>query len=139
VIQLKIPTHVYLPRKTMPDKKIRLHQNWYRRANFQVINQAKKAFKTAVAPLLEGNSIMTPFYMIWLLYVPTKRKSDSSNNYAVLEKFFLDALVQLGYIPDDDDTYYRHRLFLPKIYAKGNDYCEVRIYNNNPFTIENKD
>jgi len=62
-----------------------------------------------------------------------------TNGNSIVEKFFLDALVNLKQIPDDNDIYIRHRLFLPAIYCKGQDYCNVRIYSNNPFTIENKD
>ena len=130
VIELSLPTKVSLPRKTKADKVIRLNLNSYRNLHCQVNNQAKKAFQKAVEPLLQGISINTPIHLKYLLYVPTKRKIDSSNVYCIVEKYFMDSLVNLGYIPDDDDTYIRTRVYYPSIYEKGRSECVVRIYED---------
>jgi hypothetical protein len=140
MINLNIPTQVILPRKTRADRKVRLNLNIYRNLNFHTNNQAKHVYLEAIRKLIGDTFIHSPpLYFIYCLYVPSKRKIDSGNVYSIIEKFFLDALVNLKQIPDDNDIYIRHRLFLPAIYAKGQDYCNVRIYSNNPFTIDNKD
>jgi hypothetical protein len=140
MISIDLPTSVYLPRKTKADKKISLNLNFYRNLQHFDNNQAKKQYVQAVKKAIYGRSIpKPPLYFIYCLYVPSKRKIDSGNVYSIVEKFFLDALVILKLIPDDNDEYIKHRLFLPAIYAKGQSLCNVRLYERNPFTIEDKD
>ena len=85
---------------------------------------------------IKNLEIETPIYLIYQIYVPTKRKIDSSNFYCIIEKFLMDALVQSGKLPDDNDDYIRHRMYLPSIYEKGRDETIVRIFNKMPFEIK---
>lgn len=100
-----LPLTIMLPRKTKKDKVISLSLNWYRNAQFFENNDVKARFKEHVGEALFDNSvpglqIKVPV-MFWYRYF-FKRKSDVGNFHAVIEKFFLDALVEHEMLPDDN-------------------------------------
>lgn len=41
-------------------------------------------------------------YLRYVLYLPTARKTDVANVGSVVDKFFSDALVKSGVLPDDN-------------------------------------
>jgi len=105
IYELLAPTRVFLPRKTKPDKPISLSLNWYRNAHYQVSNQAKKIYKTLmtnqILPLPQlGKVSITMTY-----FSKTKQLSDVDNWCSVNNKFFQDALVELGKLEDDNYRY----------------------------------
>lgn len=88
-------------------KKRYINLNNYRNWHYQVSNQLKIAYKNIVNQemqqfrLLKLNKIALTF----ILYKGDKRKVDRANVLSIHEKFFCDALVDLGYLPDDNDNY----------------------------------
>jgi len=102
------PLAVFLPRKTMDDKKMILNLNNYRNWQFIMNNQVKIAYKEAMRSQLDG-LVIKPMVSITLTYwKPTKRRSDRSNVLSIHEKFFCDALVEFGCLPDDNDEVIAH-------------------------------
>ncbi len=100
------PLAVFLPRKTIADKKMILNLNNYRNWMHILNNQIKVAYKEAMADQLREVVKLNPMVSIELTYwKPTKRRSDRSNVLCVHEKFFLDALVGAGWIEDDSDEF----------------------------------
>lgn len=100
---LTLPLTVTLPRKTTADKKISLSLNWYRNAKFFQSNDAKQIFKAAVhAEVVRAglNKLPVPAHFKYRYFFA--RKSDVGNFHAVIEKFLLDALVELGVLPEDN-------------------------------------
>ena len=100
------PLFVYLPRKTISDKKFILNLNNYRNTHYQSLNQAKVVYKEFIATqvLLLPEMMLISTHMT--LYPKTQRRTDVPNVISIHEKFFMDALVELGKLPDDD--YYHH-------------------------------
>jgi hypothetical protein len=105
-VKLTLPIYLYLPRKTKADKKISLGLNWYRNAQFFESNAVKVLFKELVGKELLALGKIAPFHRISATYTfYFARKCDTGNFFSVIEKFFLDALVEMGLLPDDNCEY----------------------------------
>ena len=105
---MKITLPLHLQRK-IGGKKYALNMNSYRNNHFQINNWIKKTLKDIVlAEILSSKEwkgkkqLKTPLTVNYVLYLGNNRKSDLSNWLAVIDKFFLDSLTELGYIPDDN-------------------------------------
>jgi hypothetical protein len=109
--KINLPLAVYLTRKTMPDKKMIINLNNYRNWSYIVSNQVKKAYCQAVEPLVRGLILEPRLSLVFTYYKGSKRISDRSNVLCVHEKFFLDALVELGCIEDDNDSFIKSTHF----------------------------
>lgn len=92
-----LPISVILPRKKVADKKIMLNLNIYRNLHFQVNNQLKELFKPIALTHFKAEKIA----ITYLLEKTTKRKIDTMNVISIVDKFFLDWLVNNKYITDD--------------------------------------
>lgn len=121
------PIHVELPRKTVKNKKIHLGLNWYRNAKHFESNQAKQIYKELMREQLEGKVYSPPVKITYTYFATDKRLSDVDNKCSVVNKFFQDALVEFGCIPEDNYT------IVPKIsyefggVDKGNGRVEICI------------
>ena len=97
------PLAVYLPRVTKKDRKMILNKNNERNWHFIVNNQVKVAYKEAMESQLKpARVIETRVFIALTYYKPTKRRSDRSNVLCIHEKFFCDALVEAGWLADDN-------------------------------------
>ena len=99
------PTSLYLPRKTMPDKKMMLNFNVYRNIHYAVNGQAKIIYTKLMKDQLEGVKLQTPINIEFILYKYQNRDMDRSNVLSIVEKFFCDALTHYGCIEDDNDKF----------------------------------
>lgn len=102
-LTMRLPLFIELPRKTKKAKRISLNLNTYRNLHYILSNQAKDAFKEYVKKELPKDC--PKFYRPTIIYHFMKsgnRRTDLMNWIAVIDKFFLDALVELGYLPDDN-------------------------------------
>jgi hypothetical protein len=122
------PLCISLNRKKSADKRISLGLNWYRNAFHRENNEAKKAFLKAVTPQIEAlDKLVWPVMIVYTIY--PMRRSDIGNWGSVVDKFFSDALVDLGKLPDDDFRYItqiRHKFGGVSKSPR----CEIEIFNN---------
>jgi hypothetical protein len=86
------------------NKVFALNLNGYRNAHFQTLNNAKKNFKVLLYNTYpEILSIRAQSVIVQYKITPhNKRLFDTQNIISVVDKFFLDALVEAGTIPDDN-------------------------------------
>jgi hypothetical protein len=81
-------------------RKNYLNLNVYRNCYFHSLNNAKKSYKMEI----KKDVLKLPMYKkikpVYRYYLP--RKCDIGNVHAVLEKFFLDALVEFDRLEDDN-------------------------------------
>lgn len=127
-LELNLPLYVMLPRKTKADKKIALNLNTTRNLHYQVMNQSKVIFKKIVEDLLiETNQsnikFDKPVEISWKIYKPTNRRLDKHNVVSVVEKFTMDALVELGILEDDNDDFVKTEILLPTELDRKNPRC----------------
>lgn len=108
-------------------KKFILNLNNYRNAHYQVLNKAKIAYKTAIAEQVARLDKAEKVSIHYTLYPKTKRLTDIGNVVSIHKKFFEDAIVELGIIPDDN---YRHVVSSSESFGsvdKINPRVEIRI------------
>lgn len=89
------------------NKKIKLNLNVYRNLHYQVNNKAKIIFKNQLLvdyPELfhiKANRVN----VIYKIIRNNDHRFDVMNIISIVDKFFLDALVEIGCIPDDNYTH----------------------------------
>jgi Holliday junction resolvase RusA-like endonuclease len=127
VTELKViaPFAVYLPRKTVKDKRIPVNLNWLRNAQYFEVNQVKKLYKELVRGQFDNLLLETPITVSYQVFKPTKRRLDKQNVTSITAKFLLDALTECGVIPDDNDDYIKDEWIKPTVHDKGNERVEV--------------
>jgi Holliday junction resolvase RusA-like endonuclease len=108
-MKLRLPLCVHFPRARDKDKPFYLNLNIYRNAHFRVLNNAKILYKEQVyGAVLESGlrpntfKLTPPLRMVYTLFAATKRDVDVANVLSVVDKFTSDALVELGFIEDDN-------------------------------------
>ena len=124
------PTVIYFPRKTMKPKKYQLTLNVYRNTHHIVLSKAKKMFTKQMRSQLEGLVLTTPIALEFRYFKGSRGIEDKANRICVIEKFFCDALVHYGCIPDDNDKYILYQKYLPTRYDKNKNRVEVKIIEN---------
>ncbi|MBF0233480.1 MAG: hypothetical protein HQK65_10645 [Desulfamplus sp.] len=95
-----IPTHIYISK----NKKVALNMNTYRNLHFQANNKAKYGLLTAIKlnGKIQGTLSTPPYEFIYTIYRRDKKRADLMNIGSIVDKFTSDALVNLGYITDDN-------------------------------------
>lgn len=86
-------------------KNFCLNLNVYRNSHYHTLNTVKKRYKEAVREQIKQLPVMAKITLVYTLYPKTKRLCDISNILSIHDKFFCDALVELGKLPDDDYRY----------------------------------
>ena len=101
-VTLICPIAIMLPRIRTPDKRYALNLNIYRNTHPHTLNQAKIIFKQ----VMQDKILYLPKYATvsaeYILFPKTKRLCDIDNITCVVNKFFQDAMVELGRIDSDD-------------------------------------
>ena len=93
------------------NKKFALNLNVYRNAHYQVLNKAKIIFKNQLLvnypelSRIKAERVEVEYYIERC----DNRKFDTMNIVSIVDKFFLDALVEFGCIPDDNCNYVSYK------------------------------
>lgn len=98
-----LPIHYTQTYKTKKSKTFLVGMNWYRNAHYLVSNKVKSAYHCMVYKQLNGLTF-NKIKLEYRVYVG-RRNTDGHNIRAVIEKFFLDGLVEGGHIKDDSIDY----------------------------------
>lgn len=102
---IEVPLHVYVPRKTVQDRRYLLNMNSYRNWQGHESNAIKKAFNDVVSGKLKGIQLQTPVNVEFTLYKGSNRRTDKSNFYSVLSKFLFDSFTVFEVWEDDNDDF----------------------------------
>ena len=99
-MKITLPIHHTQTFKTKKDKTFLVGMNWYRNAHFLVTNKVKHYYHELVAKQIKGKTF-NKVKLLYQVYVG-RNGTDGHNIRAVIEKFFLDGLVECGALKDDD-------------------------------------
>ena len=121
------PLYVDLPRVKTKGKRVYLNMNSYRNLHYITNNNAKKAYLEAIREQIEGLVIQTPVNITYRVIKPSKRRLDKMNVVAVVSKYLLDALTEVGFWEDDNDEFVKEETIKPTVYDKGNGRIEIII------------
>lgn len=100
VFQLELPLYVTLGKKK--PRKWYLNLNNYRNDHYHTLNAAKILYADVSKEKLKLMAHLERCAIFYEIYLPTKRRTDVSNVCSIVDKYFSDALVDLGKLPDDD-------------------------------------
>lgn len=110
-MRIILPLTVTLLRKKKPNKVWILNLNSYRNTHFQILNNAKVAYKENLrcaffegdrrTPGMNLDDLIPPYHFTYTIYSGSNRKFDLANVLSIVQKFTDDALIELGIITDD--------------------------------------
>ena len=128
-MKLTLPIHLKRP---TGKKTYSLNLNQYRNNHFHTNDWLKKEIKRLVSEQLKNNTdkLIPPLTVNYTLFLGNNRKSDLSNWCSVIDKFFLDALVELGYIEDDNTDFVNEINYIFGGIDKNNARVEVYVVGN---------
>ena len=106
------PRFVFIPRKTMADKKISVNMNTYRNLHFHESAAVKKIYTELMRDQMEGRVLETPCHVTYKVYHKTAGRLDKMNVISITSKFMLDAMSTYGVIEDDNDQFIKQELLL---------------------------
>ena len=113
--------------KSAKGKKYHLNLNQYRNWHYLVNNNIKKKYKELLADQLNNLKFKGKIRLTYILFRDTNRKGDKMNPLCIHDKFFCDALVELGCIEDDTDSFIEDHIFKYGGVDKGNGRVEIHI------------
>lgn len=82
-----------------------LNLNQYRNTHFRTLNTVKINYKEYMQSQITSGPSYKKIVCIYIVYPPNKRLFDIGNVCCIHQKFFEDALVELGKLPDDNYNY----------------------------------
>lgn len=99
-MKITLPIHYTQTFRTKKSKTFLVGLNWYRNAHYLVSNKVKHDYHDMVNQQVAGCT----FKKIRLHYdvYAARKGTDGHNIRAVIEKFFMDGMVEGGHIVDDD-------------------------------------
>jgi Holliday junction resolvase RusA-like endonuclease len=112
-------------------KLFTLNLNIYRNSFYQTLNRAKIEYKHLIKNQLKGLVLAPPVAITYTYYPPDSRKSDLGNVLPIHAKFFEDALVEYGYLTDDNYKIINQVIYLFGSIDKANPRVEIEIRNSN--------
>lgn len=118
------PTHVPVSKA----KIVPVNLNWYRNAHFQSLNKAKVNFKKAIESQVLALPVLKKVALTFTFHPGKGIIPDTSNVCCIADKFFCDALVELGRLPDDTRKFVLGTQYLPGLQDTHNPRIEVRIH-----------
>lgn len=113
--------------KSSKGKKYHLNLNNYRNWRSAVSNNLKKKYKEVVSTQLVDIKLKAPVEIKFTYIKGQNRKVDRANVLSVHEKFFCDALVESGCLPDDNDLYIKKTTYVSQGVDPGNGRVEIEI------------
>lgn len=121
------PLSVIIAENKARGKSYIINLNNYRNWHYRTSNNIKIAYKEAVMSQFEGLTINAPVSISLVYYKGSNRRSDRANVLSIHEKFFCDALVEAGCIPDDNDIYIKQTTYLSGGIDRRNPRVEIII------------
>lgn len=83
-------------------KEMVLNLNQYRNAHYFKLNNSKTSYKAIMKTQIEQLPVFNKVSITYTVFFGSKRKTDISNVCSIVDKYFCDALVELGKLPDDN-------------------------------------
>lgn len=82
-------------------KEFSLNLNTYRNAHFRTLNTSKHKYKMEIVKQLEDKPRYNRVAIIYKVFKGDARRYDIGNILSIHEKYFEDAMVESGKLPDD--------------------------------------
>lgn len=83
-------------------KEMILNLNKYRNAHYFRLNNSKRSYKSIMKEQIEALPLFNKISLTYTVFLGSKREVDISNICSIVDKYFCDALVELGKLPGDN-------------------------------------
>lgn len=113
-----------------------LNLNQYRNTHYRILNTCKINYKKYMERQISKAKPFKKVLCVYKVYFGSKRCWDVGNICSVHEKFFEDALVELGKLPDDNAEYIPLVIYMGCGIDKENPRVEIEVLE---LTEENLD
>ena len=114
-----------------------LNLNQYRNTHFRVLNTCKINYKNHMTAQIKSSPSFNKVLCLYKVYAPNKRSFDLGNVCSIHEKFFEDAFVELGKLPDDNIDYIPLVIYMGCGIDKDKPRVEIEVLELNKTSIEN--
>ena len=126
-IKIAMPLHFFIERKTKDDLKCIINMNQYRNWHYQVSNKVKHLYCEHAYHQLFDIRFDYKISLTFILWKEKNYKQDRANALSIHEKFFCDAMVYAGCIPDDNDNFINSSHYYTGGVDKNNPRVEIII------------
>ena len=99
----RVTSPLFVPKSKK--KNFILNLNVYRNADRFMLGNVKVTYTDIMQNQISTLPIMSEVEIVYVLFPKTRRLTDISNVLCIHDKFFCDALVKFGRLPDDDYRY----------------------------------
>ena len=113
-----------------------LNLNQFRNTHYRTLNNCKILYKEMMTPQILKSRKFKKVLCIYKVYAGSKRNFDIGNVCSIHQKFFEDAFVELGKLPDDNSEYIPLVIYLGCGISKENPRVEIEVLD---LTKENID
>ena len=117
-------------------KKFVLNLNQYRNTHFRLLNGCKINYKAHMSKQINKSKPFSKVLCVYKVYAANRRSFDLGNVCSVHEKFFEDALVELGKLPDDNIDFIPLVIYMGCGIDKENPRVEIEVMELNKSSIE---
>lgn len=108
-------------------KEMVLNLNQYRNAHYFKLNNSKTSYKAIMKTQIEQLPVFNKVSITYTVFFGSKRKTDISNVCSIVDKYFCDALVELGKLPDDNYDYIKEVIYKFGGIDKNNPRVEITL------------
>lgn len=113
-----------------------LNLNSYRNTHYRVLNNCKINYKKYMEKQIKKAKKFKKVICVYTAYNSTKRSFDLGNVCSVHEKFFEDAFVELGKLPDDNVEYIPIVIYMYGGLDKDNPRVDISVMDCNKESID---
>lgn len=123
-LQIKLSTT-----KQGKEKFFILNLNNYRNTFFRTLNVAKIKYKAAIVEKIQDKPRYNKVAIIYQVFKGDNRRYDIGNILSIHQKFFEDALVECGKLPDDKSSILPMVVYLNGQVEKDNPRVQITVYD----------
>ena len=112
-------------------REFNLNLNAYRNAYFRTLNESKHKYKMFIVDQLQDKPRFEKIAIMYKVFKGDARRYDIGNILSIHEKYFEDALVECGKLPDDKASNIPMVLYTDGGIDRDNPRVEIKVFNTN--------
>ena len=112
-------------------REFNLNLNAYRNAYFRTLNESKHKYKMFIVDQLQDKPRFEKIAIMYKVFKGDARRYDIGNIISIHQKYFEDALVECGKLPDDKASNIPMVLYTDGGIDRDNPRVEIKVFNTN--------
>lgn len=112
-------------------KEFNLNLNAYRNAYFRTLNESKHKYKMFIVDQLQDKPRFEKIAIMYKVFKGDARRYDIGNIISIHQKYFEDAMVECGKLPDDKASNIPMVLYTDGGIDRDNPRVEIKVFNTN--------